>query len=268
MPFALVSNNEPVPNLDQQIDDLYRKPLDEFIAARSALARDLKGADAQRVKQLKKPTLVPWAVNQVYWHARSMFDRAQRAGEELRRLQIAALKGRTADVRSASDAHREALTAAVDQAIRFADAAGAQPSRDQLMRTFEALSLASEPPEHPGRLTEPLQPGGFEMLTGVSLPTSLKPRGTTGSTSAGGAAKPAKPADPKQEARALRVAAAAAKARERELAQAARQKETAIKKAEADLERARAREAEASRTWERAREEVEKARQALLRARQ
>jgi hypothetical protein len=255
-----------VPSLDQQIDDLYRKPLEEFIAARSALARELKGADAQRVKQLKKPTVVPWAVNQVYWHARSLFDRAQRAGAELRRLQIAALKGRTADVRSASDAHREALTAAVDQAIRFADAA--HPSRDQLMRTFEALSLASEPPEHPGRLTEPLQPGGFEMLTGVSLPASLKPRGTTGSTGAASTAKPAKPADPKQEARELRAAAAAAKARERELAHAARQKEAAIKKAEADLQRARARETEASQKWEQAREDVEKARQALLRARQ
>jgi hypothetical protein len=258
-----------VPSLDQQIDDLYRKPLDEFIAARSALARELKGEDAQRVKQQKKPTVVPWAVNQVYWHARSTFDRAQRAGAELRRLQIAALKGRSADVRSASDAHREALTAAVDQAIRFADAAGAHPSRDQLMRTFEALSLASELPEHPGRLTEPLQPGGFEMLTGVSLPTALKPRGTTsGSTRAAGASKPAKPVDAKQEARELRAAAAAAKARERELAQAARQKEAAIKKAEAELERARARETEASRNWERARGDVEKARQALLRARQ
>jgi hypothetical protein len=257
-----------VSSLDQQIDDLYRKPLEEFIAARSALARELKGADAQRVKQLKKPTVVPWAVNQVYWHARSVFDRAQRAGAELRRLQIAALKGRTADVRSASDAHREALTAAVDQAIRFADAAAAHPSRDQLMRTFEALSLASEPPEYPGRLTEPLQPGGFEMLTGVSLPTALKPRATTGSSGAARAVKPARPVDPKQEARNLRAAAAAAKARERELAHAARQKEAAIKKAEADLERARARETEASRNWERAREDVEKARQALLRARQ
>jgi hypothetical protein len=256
-----------VPNLDQQIDDLYRKPLDEFIAARSALARDLKGADAQRVKQLKKPTVVPWAVNQVYWHARSTFDRAQRAGAELRRLQIAALKGRTGDVRSASDTHREALTAAVDQAIRFADAAGAHPSRDQLMRTFEALSLASELPENPGRLTEPLQPGGFEMLTGVSRPTALKPRATTGSSGVARAVKPSKPMDPKQEARELRAAAAAAKARERELAHAARQKEAAIKKAEADLERARARETEASRNWERAREDVEKARQALLRAR-
>jgi hypothetical protein len=257
-----------VPSLEQQIDDLYRKPLEEFIPARSALVRELKGADAQRVKQLKKPTVVPWAVNQVYWHARSTFDRAHRAGAELRRLQIAALKGRGADVRSASDAHREALSAAVDQAIRFADAAGAHPSRDQLMRTFEALSLASEPPDHPGRLTEPLQPGGFEMLTGVSLPAALKPRATTGSTGAAGAAKPAKPVDPKQKARELRAAAEAAKARERELAHAARQKEAAIKRAEADLERARARETEASRDWERAREDVEKARQALLRARQ
>src|SRR4051794_6063858 len=92
--------------LESGIDDLYRKPLDEFVAARSALASELKGDDSRRVKALKKPTLVPWAVNQVYWHARSVFDRVQESGADLRRAQIAALEGRKADVHGATDAHR------------------------------------------------------------------------------------------------------------------------------------------------------------------
>jgi hypothetical protein len=259
-----------VATLDEQIDDLYRKPLDEFVPARTELARQLKGADAQRVKQLKKPTIVPWAVNQVYWHARSTFDRVQRAGEELRRAQIAALKGRAVDLRQATSAHHEALTAAVAQATRYADAAAAHPSRDALMRTFEALSLANEPAEPPGRLTQPLQPGGFEMLAGVPLkPGTPTPRSrgaessttqpsATESRSTGSATK--KQID--QEKR----AAAEARAQEREEAAAARRREAAIKKAEADLERARERETQARRAWQESRDQLQQAERALASA--
>jgi hypothetical protein len=44
------------------------------------------------VKALKKPTLVPWAVNQVYWHARPVYDRLAKSGAALRSAQIAALE--------------------------------------------------------------------------------------------------------------------------------------------------------------------------------
>src|SRR5215210_1151348 len=153
--------------LDSEIDDLYRKPLNEFIPARSALAAEHKGEDGRRIKALKKPTLVPWAVNQVYWHARPIFDRVQASGAELRRAQIAALEGRKADVQSAAAAHRNAIGSAVERAMTLAKAAQTNPDRDAVARTFEALSIASEPPEPPGRLTQPLQPGGFELLAGV-----------------------------------------------------------------------------------------------------
>ena len=95
--------------LESKIDDLYRKPLNEFISARSALASEHKGDDGRRIKALKKPTLVPWAVNQVYWHARPIFDRVQASGADLRRAQIAALEGRKADVQAAAAAHRKAI---------------------------------------------------------------------------------------------------------------------------------------------------------------
>ncbi len=259
--------------LDEQIDDLYRKPLDEFVAARSELARQLKGVDAQRVKQLKKPTVVPWAVNQVYWHARSTFDRVQRAGAELRRAQFAALKGRAVDLRSATNAHHEALTAAVAQAARYADAAAAHPSREALnamMRTFEALSLAAEPAEPLGRLTQPLQPGGFEMLAGVPLkPAAPTPqsRGTDSSTSRPSATegRSTGAATKKQIAREKR-AAAAARAQAWEQAAAARRREAAIKKAEADLERARERETQARRAWQESRDQLQQAESALASA--
>src|SRR6187455_261477 len=152
--------------LESRIDDLYRKPLDEFIPARSALASEHKGDDGRRIKALKKPTLVPWAVNQVYWHARPIFDRVLSSGADLRRAQIDALEGRKADLQAAAAAHRKAIGSAVERAMTLAGAARLNPDRDAVARTFEALSIASEPPESPGRLTQPLQPGGFELLAG------------------------------------------------------------------------------------------------------
>src|SRR5260370_40134592 len=99
----------PPPSLESSIDSLYQGPLDAFVAARAALAKTLAGADAKHVKGLQKPTVVPWAINQVYWHARPVYDRLLKSGGVFRSAQIAALGGRSADVRGAADAHRKAI---------------------------------------------------------------------------------------------------------------------------------------------------------------
>src|SRR5262245_38720706 len=153
----------------------------------------MRGADASRIRKLAKPTVVAWAINQVYWQARKIYDQLLKSGERVRQSQIAALEGRKADLREASDAHRRAVADAVKEAQRLAAAAGSQPGADALMRTFEALSLASEPPEPPGRLTKELQPAGFEALTGVT-PKPVE-RGATPKAAARAAAPPAPPVD-------------------------------------------------------------------------
>jgi hypothetical protein len=164
-------------SLDGKIDDLYRQPLDAFVTARNALAKTLTGDDAKRVRALVKPTVVPWAVNQVYWQARPTYEKLLKSGERLRAAQIASLEGRRGgDVREAGDAHRTALADAVKAAERIAAAAATNPPADALMRTFETLSLASEPPEPPGRLTKALQPSGFEALAGVSRGAAARRR--------------------------------------------------------------------------------------------
>ena len=81
-------------SVDAEIDNLYKAPLQEFVQLRAALAKRLTGADAQRVKALPKPTLVPWAVNQLYWWARPGDDRLTKSGAKLRAVQIAGLEGR------------------------------------------------------------------------------------------------------------------------------------------------------------------------------
>jgi hypothetical protein len=114
----------PTTAIDARIDDLYRAPLADFVARRTALAKELGGADAQQVRKLAKPTLVPWAVNQVYWRARRVYDAVIATGEALRAAQVAALEGRKADVRAATDAHRKAMADAVREAERIAGADG------------------------------------------------------------------------------------------------------------------------------------------------
>jgi len=154
-------------DLDDRIDDLYKLPLSEFTSARNALAKTLQGNEAKRVKALSKPTVVPWAINQLYWHAPKTYERLLDRGAKLRKAQIAALsgKGKQDALREATDAHRAAIAEAAREATRLASV---NAHADELARTLEALSLAPDPPEQQGRLTEALQPAGFEALTGVT----------------------------------------------------------------------------------------------------
>jgi flagellar biosynthesis GTPase FlhF len=210
--------------LDSRIDDLYRAPLGGFVEARTALAKTLTGDDAKRVRALPKPTLVPWAINQVYWRAHGVFDRLMKSGEKLRDAQVAALEGRKVDVRAAADAHRRAVGDAVQEATTIAGTEGSHPPSDALMRMFEAISLARERGETPGRWTKPIQPAGFEALAGIKLPANTQSE----------AAKKKEETARKDDAAAQKKAEAARKKHEAE-----------VKKAEAALERARQRMREA-----------------------
>jgi hypothetical protein len=207
--------------LESRIDALYSSALSGFVEARTALARTLTGADAQRVRKLPKPTVVPWAVNQVYWRARPVWNALIKSGERLHDAQVAALEGRAADLRAATEAHRRAIAEAVKKAEHIASEEGVRPATDALARTLEALSL-KHGVEAPGRLTTALEPAGFEALAGVTIaaqpPEKREPEPSK--------AEAAPPIDKKAEA-------------------ARKKHETEVKKAEAALERARRRMAEA-----------------------
>ena len=251
--------------LDSSIDDLYQQPLNEFTQARNTLAKSLTGADAKRVRALAKPTLVPWAVNQVYWRARGAYDRLMKSGERLRTAQIAALEGRDADVRAATETHRHAIADAVREAERLAATAGSKPSPDALARSFEALSLATGSPEPPGRLTQALQPAGFEALAGVKpQPGALRafqPRREEPAPKASPLKRAGKTGH--EESRQQRAAEQRAEREREQAAAAAREHQAAVKKAEATLARAEAAEQQARATWDRAHDALLDARRAL-----
>lgn len=264
-------------SLEKRIDHLYTLPLSEFVAARTALAKTLTGEDAKRVKALAKPLAIPWAVNQLYWHARLAYNQLAKSGEKLRAAQIAALGGRSADVPGATAAHRKAVAGAVAIAAKLASAAGVQPAADALGRMLEAVSLNENPAEPPGRFTRLLQPAGFEALAGVSIspagPTTgawagafaralreERPRAAGNASAVPPGRKGPRPLTKAEEAR-IRREAAARETREREDAE--RRWRAEVEKAEADVARATAVEEGARDEWERTKKRLAAARQAL-----
>src|SRR5262245_40315332 len=151
---SFFNDNADVPKADRDIDALYQALPGEFTASRNALAKTLTGEPAREVRSLKKPTVVPWAINQVYWKARPVYDTLMARGRELRTAQIASLKGKKSDVRPAMEAHRRAVGEAVHRAQQIATEAGLSPDAEQLARMLEAVSLAPAPPADAGRFTE------------------------------------------------------------------------------------------------------------------
>ena len=234
-------------SVESSIDELYKGPVESFVAGRTALARTLKGDEARQVKALQKPRVGAWAVNQLYWHARPLYDRVAKSGEKLRAAQIAALSGRRTDLRAATEAHHRAIGDAVTEASRLAAAAGLHPGAEELIRTFEALSLAREMSERPGRLTRPLQPAGFEALAGIAV--KGRPPAAAPPPPAPVVPSPQK----RQDAGAVRRAQAAAE----------RKRAAEIAKAEAAVARAEAAEAQAREQWERQKEALDRAVRAL-----
>jgi hypothetical protein len=212
--------------LEEELDRLYALPLNEFTAARDELAKRLR-ADGDRdradeVKALRKPTVAVWLVNQLARQREVDVKRLLKAGEALGKAQATA-KG-FAEARNDEQHALGRLASAAREA-----GVGAQAA-DRAVQTLHAASLTDEGREllKRGRLTEELEPPGFEALVG--MPAAKGPR-----------AKP-KPPPPRKnpelkraQERVKKLKAEADRA-ERDAAAAAER----LAKAEAELERLKA----------------------------
>lgn len=159
-----------MPQLDDDINALFKLPLTEFVGARKALAARLKQngfvSEAEDVKALAKPSISAWTVNQLYWRHREAFDELIATGQRFHRAQVT---GKMVNMREALDARREALSHLSDLATEVLRDAGHNPSLDTLRRiatTLEALSVATSLSDHStlGRLTHDIDPPGFDSL--------------------------------------------------------------------------------------------------------
>jgi len=196
--------------VDEEIARLYRLPLADFTAARNALAKQA-GARAGEVKALQKPPVAAWAINQLYWQRRDVYDRLIGAAGDLRAAHGAVLAGKSGDVRAAGKSHEEAIEAALKATLGLLRDGGhpvTDATRQAIATTLRALPGA----DPPGQLSATLQPGGFEMLTG--LPVRGKPASHTVAKPGPRAVDTAKPskADAEAEKRAKEAAAEAERA--------------------------------------------------------
>jgi hypothetical protein len=178
---------------DDPLDRLYGLPLEEFVPARDALAKELRaGGDRERaaeVKGLVKPSRAAWAVNQL---ARTHPDEVQAlvdAGTALAGAQEELLGGADAAVlRQAAEAAR----ALVDALAAQAPADGA--TRDKVRATLHAATVDAEVRAEvaSGRVLKERAASGFGGLDALVAAAATPARGGAAKTKAKGAAKAAK----------------------------------------------------------------------------
>src|ERR671935_662749 len=164
---------------EEEIDRLYGLPLDEFTRGRDELARRIRqegdGALAAEIKQLRKPTLPAWVVNQLARQRELDMQRLVRAGEQLAGAQAEAIRAQSGD--AFLEARRDQQRALEGLAARakeiLADAGRGTAALDRVLATLRAGSLTEEGRAllKSGRLTEELEPPGFEALAGLDMPT-------------------------------------------------------------------------------------------------
>jgi hypothetical protein len=162
--------------VSNEVDALYALPLDEFTAARNALAKKL---GSEEIRKLAKPSVPAWAVNQLARRERKKLGELLKSGETLQK-QVLGGKAPPAALREAQQHERQLVRDLVQRAESLLKDAGRPATAATLERVSETLAAGAQTAEgrealRAGRLTEELEPAGFEALTGLT-PRRASPR--------------------------------------------------------------------------------------------
>jgi hypothetical protein len=239
-----------VPELEAELDNLYAAVPADFTRARNDLAQRLKEAGqveaAAGIKQLRKPTVPLWAVNQLARRhpddVRALLD----AGERLRVAQQAALRGESQELRAATAEERRILHGLTQRAAELLRETGHSADTKRIADTLRAAAVDESGREllQRGRLSEELEASGFGGFAGMEIPSRSKPE-----------EKPPSPAaQRRREEQRRKLGERVTKAKSD-----ATKAERAVARAEAALGAARERLAEANEAVRRAEAELEKA---------
>ena len=157
---------------EEELAALYSIPLEKFTAARNDLAARLEAAGnkeaAIRVKRLKKPSISAWATNQLARNRQVDMARLLKAGEVLEKAQQAVLSGKPADFEKARQEEGAAVRVLRGAAKDMLPSASAA-ILDRVTQTLRAASTAEGRARlKEGRLTEDLEPAGFEAFAGAN----------------------------------------------------------------------------------------------------
>jgi hypothetical protein len=164
-------------DLGQEVDALHALPLSEFIPARDALVRRLRGEgrrdEAAEVGRLRRPTVPAWGVNRAVREAPEETEALLAAGEALRTAQAALLRGGDAgDMREAQAAARAAEAAMLARVRSILDEAkrGGQGALERVRETLHAAVVdeAAAARLREGRLATELTAAGLGGGFGVA----------------------------------------------------------------------------------------------------
>jgi hypothetical protein len=244
---------------------LYHSSQEGFVAERKRLAAELKAAGdkegAARLAKLARPSLSAWAVNQLWWQARPLFEELLSSSERLR-------KGE----RHASSAQRTALAALRTRAATLLTEGGHAANDATLRRVTTTLSalaaIGGFEPDAPGALSADRDPPGFEAMDGFGG-FAAEPA-TEPELEVEPAAEPAAPAEPKEVAQAREDVARRERAERLRLQREQEERERRAAEREqlqGALARARSKLEGEEETVARLEEELARARQAAERAR-
>jgi hypothetical protein len=256
--------------MTDRLRELFAVPPAEFVAARDALAKELRASrredEAKEVASLRRPTAPVWAVNQLARRAPSDVEELLDSSE---RVEKAQLRGAAGDeLRAAMSAQRAALAKLERGAEQILRGAGLQSSPAALRTMQSTLQAAATGAREmrerlrSGTLLEELEPAGFEVLLGAGIagghghePATKTATSTSSRRDAAAASRAAK-----AEARQAKLRAEQQAREERKRARETAQLEARLRKLEAQAEAA-------ERAAKKAREAVDSARADLQRLR-
>jgi hypothetical protein len=173
--------------VEKELDSLFGAPLDEFVAERDALAKQLRADGdreaADRVKALRKPSTAVWAVNQLARRQQKDYRSLLAAGDKLRKAQEQVLGGESpAKLQEAATAERELVDRLAEKGRAVLEVAGHTPTDSMVRRVSGTLHAVATRPDlreaaESGRLEheEETTGFGFDLLSQVPAAPKAAP---------------------------------------------------------------------------------------------
>lgn len=168
-----------MPDTEGRVDGLFALPPEDFVEARNQLARELRAAGdratATAVKDLRRPTVAAWALNQLTRRHPDDLAELFAAGEAVRQAQRKVLSGLgSAAMREAQRRRRTAVERLVAHAAGTLRDQGSNPDAHTvaIRRALDAASVDEETAQavRGGRLSQPPEPElGFGDVGGLTL---------------------------------------------------------------------------------------------------
>jgi hypothetical protein len=170
-------------DLEHALAELYDAALEDFVAERKRLAKELKDegradAAAQLVK-VRKPTVAAWALNRLARDQRRDVDLLLDSGHRLRQAQAGVLRGDAREAfEQAQRTEREAIVRLVGGAEQLLVERGGASAAilEQIAASLHAAAVSEHGREllAAGQFTEPITLEGFDAVAGLAPPPSSR----------------------------------------------------------------------------------------------